>query len=245
MGRGLSGATVFTGALLFAFAGTADAQVEFSGNVAIANDYAFRGISQTLEEPAVQGGIDVSGPSGLYLGTWGSSLNFGEDLSIGPRAQMELDIYGGIAPSAAGFDFDLGAIYYAYPGAASIRNYDFYEVYAGVARALGPVSAGINGAYSPDYFGASGDATYGGLDLSFGVPNTPVSVDGTLGYQNVELNSVWGTPDYMAWSVGASAELLGLGFGATVTGTDLDEGDCFGGTELCNTRFVVSVGRAL
>src|SRR5690554_6265151 len=74
----------------------------FSANVAVTTDYTFRGISQTLEEPAVQGGMDLEHPSGLYLGTWGSSVNFGEDLTAGPRAQLELDVYGGFAPSIAG-----------------------------------------------------------------------------------------------------------------------------------------------
>ena len=79
-----------------------------SGNVAVTSDYAFRGISQTLEEPAIQGGIDLEHPTGLYLGTWGSSLNFGEDM---PRAQVELDVYGGFGFSAAElFDVDLGLI---------------------------------------------------------------------------------------------------------------------------------------
>lgn len=246
MRRELSGAIGFTGALLLLVAtGTANAQVELSGNVLITNDYVFRGLSQTSEEPAVQGGIDLSGPSGLYVGTWGSNLNFGEDLSVGPRAHLELDLYGGIAPSAAGFDFDFGGIYYAYPGAASVRDYNYYELYAGVARALGPVTAGVNGAYSPDFFAASGAATYGGVDLSFGIPQSPVTLDGTVGYQYIELNDVFGTPDYLTWSAGASANVFGLGLGAAVTGTDLDEDDCFGGSDLCAPRFIISVGRDL
>src|SRR5688500_15812419 len=62
-----------------------------TGNVGITTDYAFRGISQTLREPALQGGVDLTGPAGMYAGIWGSSLNFGEDLEAGPRAQVEVD----------------------------------------------------------------------------------------------------------------------------------------------------------
>jgi uncharacterized protein (TIGR02001 family) len=86
----------------------------FSGNVAMASDYSFRGISQTDRKPAIQGGLDLAHPSGIYLGTWGSSVNFGEDLSAGQRAQMELDVYGGLRRSVAGLvDLDLNATYYA------------------------------------------------------------------------------------------------------------------------------------
>src|SRR5690606_26058867 len=135
--------------------------------------YTYRGISQTLEEPAIQGGIDASLPEGLYVGVWGSSVNFGEDLAGGARAQVELDAYGGIAQSVAGFDVDLGGIYYAYPGAGESRNYNFFELAASLGRALGPVSAGLSGAWSPDFYAASGTGLYGAGSLSFGVPNTP------------------------------------------------------------------------
>lgn len=242
MHRRMYGAIGIGTVLLLAGAGTASAQVEFAGNAAVVSDYTYRGISQTLEEPAVQGGIDASLPEGLYLGVWGSSVNFGEDLAAGARAQVELDVYGGIARSHAGFDLDLGGIYYAYPGAAESRNYNFFELAASLGRAFGPVSAGISGAWSPDFYAASGTGLYGSGNLSFGMPNTPISLDGSLGYQSIEDNGAFGTPDYMTWSAGASVDVLGLGIGAGLTGTDLDDGDCFSGSELCDTRFVVSVG---
>jgi uncharacterized protein (TIGR02001 family) len=217
--------------------------VELSGNVSIVNDYAFRGISQTLQEPAVQGGIDASGPFGLYAGAWGSSVNFGEDLDGGARAQMELDLYAGIAPSVAGFDADLGVLLYAYPGAASDRSYDFLEFYGGLARSLGPVGLGVSASYSPDYFGGSGTALWTVAEASAGIPSTPVSLDGSLGRQQIEENDVWGTPDYTAWSVGASAEVLGASLRVGATGTDLETNECFaGGSELCEPRLILSVG---
>ena len=39
-----------------------------SGNIALTSDYRFRGISQSNEDPAVQGGFDVSFEPGFYLG---------------------------------------------------------------------------------------------------------------------------------------------------------------------------------
>jgi uncharacterized protein (TIGR02001 family) len=245
MKRGMCGG-VLALAFVVGTAGVAVAQeVEVSGNVAIASDYAFRGISQTLEKPAVQGGFDVSAPFGLYLGMWGSSVNFGEDLDSGARAQMELDIYGGIAPSVGGFDLDLGLLYYAYPGAFSGFDYNFLEVYGGVAREVGAVTAGLTGAFSPDYFGASGTGLFGGVTLGAVLPSAPVAVEGSVGRQSIEDNDAWGTPNYTVWSVGVSTDLLGSTLGATVTGTDLSQADCFGGSDLCKTRVIVSLSRAL
>lgn len=246
MSRALSAAAV--GGLLLVVSGAAAAhaqEVEVSGNVSIASDYAFRGISQTLEEPALQGGLDLGLPYGIYAGVWGSSINFGEDLGIGPRAQLELDGYVGITPTVGPLALDLGGIYYGYPGAASARNYDFVELYGSVGRELGPISAGLTGAFSPDFFAGSGRGIFGGVEASAGIPGMPVGVDGAFGRQTIEDHAAFGTPDYTVWSIGGSAEAAGFGFGASVVGTSLEEGECFGGTDLCGTRLIVSVGRSL
>lgn len=235
---------------LLGSAGAAEAQEEagtaswFSGNVAITSDYAFRGITQSLGDPAVQGGIDLKHPSGFYVGTWGSSVNFGEDLAGGARALTELDVYGGFGASLGGLvDVDLSAIYYGYPGAAGGRNYDFVEVGLGASRALGPLEPGLSLRYSPDFFAGSGSALYKGITL--GLPVSVVGLSGSLGHQSISDNAVFGTPDYLHWGVGASVDWFGLSLGGQVIGTDLEEEDCFGGTEYCGTRFVVSVSRAL
>ena len=48
----------------------------FTGNVALTNDYVFRGFSQTLEHAAIQGGLDWDSGMGIYLGTWASNVEF-------------------------------------------------------------------------------------------------------------------------------------------------------------------------
>jgi uncharacterized protein (TIGR02001 family) len=172
-------------------------------------------------------------------------VNFGEDLEAGPRAQMELDVFAGIAPSVAGFDLDIGGLLYAYPGAASGRSYNFFEVYGGASRAVGPVGLGVSAAYSPDFFAGSGPALWTMAEASVDIPGTGVGVAGTIGRQQIDDNDIWGTPDYTAWSAGVSTDVLGASISAGATGTSLDEEDCFGGMEVCGTRLVLGVGLSM
>src|SRR3990172_5333758 len=63
-----------------------------SGNAGLFSSYRFRGIDQTFGKPAIQGGIDYSHASGLYLGNWNSNVSEGAGF---PAANLEMDFYGG------------------------------------------------------------------------------------------------------------------------------------------------------
>lgn len=218
--------------------------VTFSGSVAVVSDYAFRGVSQTLEDIAVQGGITGASTAGLYLGLWGSSLNFGE-ATAADRAHTEIDAFGGLKRNVAGVDADLGFVYYAYPGTTDSYDYNFLELALGLSRAFSGVSTGAKVAFSPDYFAASGSATYLSGSLGFAVPSAPVSLLGTLGHQSIEENAAFGTPDYTDWSAGASLSAAGVSIGITYVDTDLAKTDCFAGADLCAPRVVFSVARGM
>ncbi len=223
---------------------TAALPVSFSGNVAVTSDYTFRGISQTLDVMAIQGGIDAAGPVGLYAGVWGSSLNFGESSPDG-RAQAEIDLYGGLGQTVAGADLDLGFIYYRYPGTHSASGYDFLELALGVSRDLKGASAGVKAAWSPDYFAASGSSLYVSGSLGVPIPSTPLSVSASVGHQTIEKNDAFGTPDYTDWSAGLSLGVWGVDVGASYVGTSLDKAACFGGSDLCESRLVLSLAKGL
>ena len=100
------------------------ADVEF--NLALTNDYIWRGMSQTAEDPAVSGGFDItSSEHGAYVGAWGSYVDFDSDTST------EVDYYFGYADeSARGVSFDVGYISYNYPSEGELK---FEEIYVGVA----------------------------------------------------------------------------------------------------------------
>ena len=99
----------------------------FTGNITLASDYKFRGFSQTNFKPALQGGFDYADKSGFYLGNWNSNV----EQSLYNGASLEMDVYGGYKGTAGAVSYDLGAIYYAYPGSAGPKI-DNKEVYVGL-----------------------------------------------------------------------------------------------------------------
>lgn len=117
---------------------------EFSGNVGFVSDYVFRGITQSDENPALQGGFDYEHDMGVYLGVWGSSVDFNDN----SEASFEVDFYGGYRGEVDGFSYDLGAIYYVYPGADSALDYDYYELMASLGYDFEVASAGASVNYS-------------------------------------------------------------------------------------------------
>ena len=48
--------------------------ITINGAATLTSDYRFRGVSQSDEGMAVQGGITIGHESGFYVGAWGSNL---------------------------------------------------------------------------------------------------------------------------------------------------------------------------
>ena len=106
---------------------------EIAGNVALVSDYRFRGISQSYEDCAIQGGLDASCTPGFYVGIWGSSVDFDTNL-FGFDGSLELDYYAGWASQIgdSNWGVDVGYIYYDYPG-DDRENCDYQEIYGSVS----------------------------------------------------------------------------------------------------------------
>lgn len=94
----------------------APAAAGVSYNLGIVSDYRYRGISQTRLRPALQGGADYTDPaSGLYAGTWLSSISWAKD--AGGGGNLEMDLYGGKRGDlGGGIGYDVGVLGYVYPG---------------------------------------------------------------------------------------------------------------------------------
>jgi uncharacterized protein (TIGR02001 family) len=193
--------------------------LSLSGSVALVSDYRFRGVSQSGGDPAVQGGVSATHASGLYAGAWGSSI------SLGPAyGSMELDLYGGYSREVLpGVTADVGLTYYAYPGGRGAPT-EFLEPSASLATTYGParIKLGVNYAWSQAALGDR-DNLYVYSSVDVGVPRTPLTVTGKLGYQDGALSApfVAGSAQRHGWdwSAGVSATLLGkLTLGASYIG---------------------------
>lgn len=117
-------------AALFAVAGAANAG--FTLTPALTTDYDFRGVSQNEESETLQLGLNYSLDNGVYLGAWGSEVDFGD----ASNAVWELDLMAGYTGGDAkeSIGYDLGVIWYTYP--SSSTNDDVYEVYAGITKGM-------------------------------------------------------------------------------------------------------------
>lgn len=212
---------------------------QFSANVSAVSEYFFRGTSQTNDVPALQGGFDWEHSSGFSIGVWGSSVNFND----GDEASVEADVYAAYGGSIGKVSYSIGTIYYAYPGANSDLDYNFWEMNGSVGYDFDVASATVGINWSPDYFGGSGNATYltGDVEVPIG---KYVTLGLHIGRQWIEKNAVWGTPDYLDYNVSLGVNVFGFDVALTWTDTDLSKSECFGGTDNCESTVWLSVGRS-
>ena len=68
-----------------------------TGTVGVSSDYTFRGVSQTLGDPALQASADLDLPAGLYAWAWGSNVDFVPDGEADDHARTEIDLAIGYA----------------------------------------------------------------------------------------------------------------------------------------------------
>lgn len=183
---------------------------DVSFNIGATNNYVFRGITQTDEKFAVQGGLDFSSPSGFYGGAWASNVDFKDG------TDAEIDLYGGYKTEAGGFALDFGAVAYTYVGAPDGVSYDNYELKAGASRAFGPATLGAVVYYSPDSWGLDNESVYVELNGAYTVADK-ITVSGAVGRQTFDPGT-----DYTTWNLGGTYALTGkLGLDLRYYDTDL------------------------
>jgi uncharacterized protein (TIGR02001 family) len=228
----------------------------YSFNIGATSDYVFRGISQTDNDPTVQGGIDLTYGM-IYVGWWASGIDFDE---FGNDGKVEMDWYGGIKPTWGKATFDFGVLYYSYPGS----DYDANPALAGIELPYWEFKAGVSGPvlenltlggyvyWSPDYFAETGsvwtlEGQAGYTFRKIGV-FTP-SITGVLGYQTSdddEYESFNGFSDYWYWNAGLALAVDKLTFDFRYWDTDgaenaISRSAGFSCTnDLCGERFVFS-----
>ncbi len=122
---------------------------EFSADVGIANNYVWRGVTQSDVGISVSGRFDYSNDLGLYAGTWLSSVDFNDDTNF------EYDFYAGYQKTLSNVILDIGYIYYAYQGEDDLA---FSEAY--VKALLESFTLGVLTLVDSDAGGSFADSSY-------------------------------------------------------------------------------------
>lgn len=100
--------------------------VSISANLSLTSNYVWRGMTQTKDSPAIQGGVDLD-YDGLYAGVWGSNVEFGDE-----KNSLEADLYAGYRWELFGISYDAGYLHYAYPNMSN--EYNFAEAYIAISK---------------------------------------------------------------------------------------------------------------
>ncbi len=221
--------------------------ITVSGSAGLVSDYRFRGVSQSDQQMAVQGGITIAHDSGFYVGTWASNLagwgTFG-------GANLEVDLIGGYkAELGADSTIDAGLTWYMYPGGAD--KTDVAEPYVKLTGTAGPATLTAGAAYAPKQqaigkwyatgadaaagvytdTGAKDDNLYLWGDVAYAIAGTPITAKAHVGHSwgqdglGPNATAVAPTGAYWDWSLGADATWHGLTFNLSYVDTDISDRD--------------------
>lgn len=131
---------------------SAQADIKWTGSLAVTSDYIQQGISQTQGEPALQGGLRAQLDERWTVGTWASAI----DRYHGKGASTEIDVYAARAwRLSPEWITSVTATHYFYPDDVSYVDYDYDELTASLGY-RSTVFATV--AWSPNY----GDSSYYG-----------------------------------------------------------------------------------
>ncbi|MFT6288891.1 MAG: hypothetical protein ACJA09_003657 [Alcanivorax sp.] len=231
-------------ALLAGAATSVQAEIEISGNIALTSDYKFRGVSQSNDDIAVQGGFDIAFENGIYIGTWGSTVDFDvASADGGLNGSLELDYYIGWASDIgdSGFAIDVGYLYYDYPGDDGFEG-DYQELYGSLS--WNNLAVGV--AYSDDYYAETDTFMYYYVDYSLPINDT-ISIDFHVGYNDLEENGGYLSSDddsFIDYSVGITASWVAVDWTLAYVGTDLDKEDVFG-TDWGDDQLVFTISKSM
>lgn len=230
-----------------------------TGNLTFTTNYVVRGLTQTNSKPALQGTVEYAHAVGLYAGAFASNVSWPADAwEVDPglpaggsayggspnnaiSASLEIDLYAGFRNKFLGdFSYDVGAVYYYYPGTYILdstyspgltKKANTAEIYAGLGWKW--VSAKVYYAVTDGVFmtpEAQG-TTY--VDLSATVPigDTGFNVIGHVGSWMFSGTAPYLTSyglkndmyDLVDYKLGVTKDLLGFTWGAFYWGSTGDK----------------------
>ena len=198
---------------------------QWSANVGVTNNYLWRGLTQSINEPAVQGGIDYASDSGFYVGTWASNVSYDSDDAY----SYEHDMYFGWGGESGGITYDFSYLYFNYDENA---GYDFGEVTAAIGVGNFSASVSLLANAEPDEgpgedFGFA-QASYTSLDYAIPLSNgAEVGLHAGFHEGDFMYSFNGATDDYWDYNISIAKD----GFFAMVSMTTLGDDDDSDGVE--------------
>lgn len=200
-----------------------DAPIKINGNaalqrqVALVSNYVFRGISQTNNNPALQGGlVYFILNSSAYISVWGSNVSF-----VDSRAQpvtVEADTVIGVAKTInKDLNFDIRLSRYNYPGASN-NSYNELNAFLNYSVITSQIS------YSNDEYARGKSGLYYNLGLNYPIPSKylfnleSVRISGGVGYFDLPVSV--GLQSYQDYSVAITKSTTHLVYSIQWTDTN-------------------------
>ena len=239
---------------------------------ALTSDYLFRGISQTNNNAAIQGYVELQAFDWIYVGVWASNQNWVENFQLEGNSSLEVDFSGGLRHTWGSFSLDVGGVYYAYPGGkdalfVSSTDYNYWEIYAKPSYAFTPwLTVGANLFWTSDFAATdtNGTALSGTAKVTlpaFGAGEAfGWYLSGEFGHQWLDtaaynytttnflgVTTVTDLPGYNWWNVGVGFTYKAATLDLRYSGTDLSGDACgfmIGNTSACGDKFLATLSFA-
>ncbi|CAC9476549.1 Conserved hypothetical protein 2001 [uncultured Gammaproteobacteria bacterium] len=175
------------------FATEEEKQSAVSANITIANDYVWRGKTQSDDKKTIQGGLDWDAGNGFALGIWGSNIADGS----------EFDYYGSYAGEVGAIGYEVGYIAYRYSKDAASNLLNFDEAYVGASY----------GDFGLTYYKGNGKKTLevgNYIEASYGTSIKDIDVSLTVGKYSEAVKD--DSSDYKVYGISLGKSYDGLDY---------------------------------
>lgn len=206
--------------------------------IALTSDYVSRGITNSANDPAIQGyiepSIELPNLGTAYLNIWSSNVNYGEGFE-----GAEIDVAAGIRPEFGPLSLDFGYVHYFY--APEDVSPDYGEIFAKADYNFqDKVTFGARVFFAPDYNQSGNTGTFVAGGVRVPLPHD-FSVYGGIGYQFFEDPAAF---EQLAWMAGVSYSWKSLTVDVRYWDTDLTDDECVarsGFANGCDSRVVATL----
>ena len=153
------------------------------------------------------------------------------------EASIELDVVGGYAGESGNFSYDVGFIWYTYPGADDSLDYNFLEIGGSVGYAFEKASVSAGVYYTEDNFGGTDEAIFATTGIEAPITD---ALTASANFSHYEVEPSFGE-DYNAWDIGFTYAIEDV-FDVDVRYYDVDEDFC---GDFCDGRVVLTISKSL